>query len=67
MHRASLLLFTTLLILLFLTAELPAAKSSKKETPPKLTMGEAINKPAASACSPSASPRPMPWWGRRTS
>ena len=44
MHRASLLLFTTLLILLFLTAELPAAKSSKKETTPKLTMGEAINK-----------------------
>ncbi len=44
MHRTSLRLFTTLLILLLLPAELPAAKSSMKDTTPKLTMGEAINK-----------------------
>jgi len=44
MHRVSLRLFTVLLMLLFLAAEIPAAKNGKKDTTPQLTMGEAINK-----------------------
>ena len=44
MHRASLRIFTALLVLMFLTSELPAAKKKKADPVPQLSMGEAINK-----------------------